>query len=448
MILAGPGQELPRGEIVRSLYHSRIAGTLLAAALVLGSVLALAAPASATTTGQPGKGRILYVSKFRGKMSPNDGRNHGGSGCRSARFRTIQSAVNAAHSSGTVVVCPGTYREQVVLRRPLDLVGLDATINESGVKPTLTVNIPGVGPETIFAAVVIASSDVHVSGFKITNAVGEGVLAAGLNGDITGISIRHNTVVHNDLGFGTKTYFQCAPQGQVPGDCGEGVHFIAVAYSTISGNLIKGNSGGVLLSDDIGPTHNNVVAYNVVTGNQTDCGITVPGHNPNAVTAKGKLQPSVAGVYDNLIANNVVTDNGLKGEGAGILFANATAGTASYNNVVTRNFIEGNGLSGVTFHAHLIAPGAAQYLSGNVVVGNFIGKNNLDGDTLDSPHSPTDPFTTGVLVYSGGTRVRVTIARNHIANNKIGIWLSKTVTAFGLGTNTFFNVKVPISAHH
>ena len=236
----------------------------------------------------------------------------------------------------------------------------------------------------------------------------------------------------------------------MPGDCGEGVHFIGVAYSAIKGNLIADNAGGVLLSDDTGPTHNNLVANNVVTGNATDCGITVPGHNPNALSATGQPQPSVAGVYDNVIRGNVVTNNGLKGEGAGVLFANATAGTASYNNLVQGNYIAGNGLSGVTMHAHTIQPGQFEDLNGNRVIGNAIGKNNIDGDTLDCPPgstcSPQDLVTTGVLVFSGGTPVTTTIAFNHIFNNAIGIWLSKAVTARGLATNAFTNVTTRISA--
>jgi len=67
---------------------------------------------------------------------------------------------------------------------------------------------------------------------------------------------------------------------------------------------------------------------------------------------------------------------------------------------------------------------------------------------LDGPPGPSDPHTTGVLVFSGGTPVSVKIARNHIFNNSIGIWLSKVVTASGLGTNSFTNVTTPISANN
>ena len=425
----------------------RIAGLMLAPLLMAGVMTAQAGAASAATTGNDGHHRTLFVSPRAWPWGADRS-------CRSARFRTIQSAVNAARPGSTVVVCKGTYHEQVVLNKPLSLQGQRATIDQAGVTPAFQVTLPGLGTQTIFAGVVMVSSGIRFTGFKVTHAQGEGILAAGLGSEVTGISISHSSVVHNDLGFGVPNspYFQCAAQGAVPGDCGEGVHFIGVAYSAIKGNLIADNAGGVLLSDDTGPTHNILVANNVVTGNATDCGITVPGHNPNALSATGQRQPSVAGVYDNVIRGNVVTNNGLKGEGAGVLFANATAGTASYNNLVQGNYIAGNGLSGVTMHAHTIQPGQFEDLNGNRVIGNRIGKNNIDGDTLDCPPNstctPQDLRTTGVLVFSGGTPVTTTIAFNHIFNNAIGIWLSKAVTARGLRTNTFRNVTTPISAGH
>ena len=424
---------------------TKIAGWILAPLLAAGVLVAQAGAASAVAAGHGGHQKAVYVS-------PTATPNSADRSCRSAAFRTIQSAVDAARPGSTIVVCKGTYHEQVVVSKPLSLAGQRAIIDEAGVTPGLRLNVPGIGTQTIFAAVVILSSGVRFSGFTVQHAQGEGILAAGLGGDISGISISHSAVVHNDLGFGfpkpKSSYFECAAAGQIPGDCGEGVHFTAVAYSTINRNVIADNSGGVLLSDDTGPTHDNVVADNLVTGNSTDCGITVPGHNPKALSATGQPQPSVAGVYRNVIRDNVVTDNGLKGEGAGVLFANATAGTASYDNLVEGNYIAGNELSGVTMHAHTIKPGQFEDLSGNDVIGNDIGKNNLGGDPLDFPASPKDLVTTGILVFSGGTPVTLTIARNHIFDNAIGIWLSKAVTASGLATNSFANVTTPISANH
>jgi hypothetical protein len=426
---------------MRSLKAGLITGSLLTPLLVAGAMLAQAGPAAASTAGHQG---AVFVAK---NASPSGS----GQSCNSARYSTIKAGLKAAPAGSTVVVCPGSYHEQVVIKKPVSLVGLHAAINQNGVKPSLVVNVPHVGKLTIFAGVVILSSDVSVRGFLVTNALGEGILAAGINGDISNVSIKHNAVVHNDLGGGVppaSTYFECQPAGPIPGDCGEGVHFIAVANSSVTGNFIAHNSGGVLLTDETGPTHNNLIANNLVTRNEFDCGITVPGHNPAALNAKGQPQPSVAGVYDNVIAHNAVTNNGQKGEGAGVLFANAGPGTASYNNLVIGNFIAGNELSGVTMHAHTLKPGQFELLSGNKIVGNRIGTNNTGGDPLDAPASPKDLKTTGVLVFSGGTPVTTVIAHNHIFDNHFGIWLSKPVTASGLGTNTFRNVVKPISAGH
>jgi hypothetical protein len=417
----------------------RLAVALLAPLLVAGVVVTQAGAAFADTGHHS---HVLYVSASAKHW--NSDRS-----CRSAAFTTIQSAVNAAPAGGTVVVCPGTYHEQVVITKPLTLTGKHATIDETGVTPTFQVTLPApLGKQTIFAAVVMGSSWIDFTGFRVQHAQGEGILAAGLSGTVSGIVISRNAVVHNDLGGPTQpTYFECAPMGQVPGDCGEGVHFAGgVAYSTIRDNFIAHNSGGVLLSDDVGPTHNNVVEDNVVTDNASDCGITVPGHNPNALNSAGVPQPSVAGVYRNVIRDNVVTNNGVKGEGAGVLFANAMPGTAAYDNLVEGNYIAGNGLAGVTMHAH--GPAGNEDLNGNVIVGNTIGKNNLDGDTLDGPPGPSDPKTTAVLVFSGGTPIAVTVAHNHIFDNFFGIWLSKPVTAFGLRTNRFNHVIHPISKGH
>ena len=414
----------------------RLAVALFAPLLVAGVLVAQAGTAFADAGHH---GHVLYVSANAKQW--NSDRS-----CRSAAFKTIQSAVNAAPAGANVVVCPGTYHEQVVIAKPLTLTGKQATIDETGVTPTFQVMLPPpIGTQTIFAAVVMASSGINFTGFRVQHAQGEGILAAGLNGPVSHIVISRNSVVHNDLGGPTEpTYFLCLANGAVPGDCGEGVHFAGgVAYSVIRDNFIAHNSGGVLLTDDIGPTHNNVVQGNVVTDNVADCGITVPGHNPNALDSSGVPQPSVAGVYRNAILGNVVTGNGVKGFGAGVLFATPTPGTASYDNLVQGNYIAGNGLAGVTMHAH--GPKSHEDLNGNVIVYNSIGKNNLLGDPLDGPPGPVNK-PTGVLVFSGGTPVAVIIAHNHIFDNYFGVWLSAPVTAFGLRTNRFSHVFIHVSS--
>ena len=197
--------------------------------------------------------------------------------------------MSAASPWSTVVVCPGTYSEQVVISEPLTLVGHDATIDEKGVTPTFAVPMPPGPPLTIYAGVVIISSNVTIENLTVQDAMGEGIIAAGVTAPIAHVEIHHDWVVNNDLGGGVppaSPYFQSAANGEVPGDCGEGIHLTGVAWSEVSDNYVSGNSGGILVSDDTGPTHDNVIEDNTVTKNLSDCGITLPGHNGNALDAE------------------------------------------------------------------------------------------------------------------------------------------------------------------
>jgi hypothetical protein len=391
-------------------------------------------------------------------VSPSGQPSNGDGSCDDAQYSTIQSAVNAAAPGATVIVCQGTYNEDPIVSTPLTLKGEDAVINATTTTNGMCDQLGHTGPGSApcFAGVTIKSSNVSISGFTVQNAVGEGILATGslIGGSISNVSITDNRVLNNNTGGIPPTpnapYPQCSAFGQAPGDCGEGIHLMAVTKSEVGDNYVSGNEGGILLTDEFGPTHDNVIENNIVTGNQFDCGITVPGHNPHALDASGNPQPTVAGVFNNVIRFNSVTDNGLMGEGAGVLFANAAAGTASYDNTVEFNYLAGNELSGVTMHAHTLAPGQFEDLSGNQIIGNVIGQNNLGspeagpGDGLDGPPA-VDPLTTGILVFSASVPVQVTIADNHVFDNNYGMWfgINGHVNASMTG-NTFHHDTVPV----
>jgi parallel beta-helix repeat protein len=427
----------------RSLVH-RLAVLALSIALVgsiTGVALAHGAGHHPSNHSQPHKG-ALYISP-KGKQGAAD-RN-----CASAAYSTVQSAVDAAPSGGTVVVCRGTFTGDVVISKPLTLTGNHGAVIHGA--PTSSAICGPLGP--CLAAITIQSGHVKVMGLKVTGATGEGILAAGspTGGSISHVSILNNRVVGNDLGgltpSSTSPYAECAAHGQVPGDCGEGIHLLSVADSVVGHNVVSGNSGGVLLTDELGPTHGNLITHNTVSNNVYDCGVTMPGHNPNAVNpTTGALQPTQAGVFDNVISHNRITGNGTTGEGSGVLFANALAGTGSYDNLVEFNYIAGNGQSGVTMHAHTVAPGQHEALSGNRIVHNTFGINNTKGDTLDG--SQSDLLTTGVLVFSGTVSVHETISHNRFRGDHYGIWLGVNGNATATTShNVFQHVAVHVSTN-
>ena len=384
--------------------------------------------------------------------SPTATATGAGTSCATAKYTTISAAVASAPAKGTVVACPGTYTQDVVIQKPLKLIGRSATINAAGLTGAPIGAILGQQP---YEGVTIEASNVTVKGFTVENAEGEGILAVNPNpvaGPVVGgtqtytgiplkhITIEHNVIQNNNVGYNNPAspYIFCTPNGG--SDCGGGIHLLSVADSTVRDNTVTGNADGILLTDEFGPNHDNLVKGNYVEGNTRECGIVLPGHNIGAVDpTTGKRNPSFGGVYRNTVIGNIVIANGVKGYGSGIGLFAPESGTASYNNTVSRNFIEGNGLAGISVHSHQ----ANAYVNGNQFTYNTIGTNNVDlADGTDT--GPIDNQTTGILIWSV-TKYHVVVAHNKIFANTYGVWYTPaTISISGLHTNHYYAVTTPV----
>ncbi len=408
-------------------------------AALLGVGLAAFSPASAAPS------RTIFASP----TATPSGR---GTSCAKAKFATIGAAVASAAPWDTVVACPGTYTEDVVIQKPLRLIGRSATINATGLGGAPIGAILG---QALYNGITIEASNVTVKGFTVEGAEGEGILAVNPNpvaGPMLGgtqlytgtplrnITIENNDVTGNDLGFNNAAspYAPCTPNGG--SDCGEGIHLLSVANSKVINNQSVANAGGILLTDEFGPNHDNLIKDNYVEGNTKDCGITIPSHNLGLDPSTGKPDPSFGGDYRERVTGNIVIANGVEGYGAGIGVFAPESYTASYDNTISGNFIEGNGLAGISVHSHQ----ANAYVNGNVFTNNIIGKNNVDlADGTDT--GPTADATTGILIWSDATPYHFVVAHNKIFDNTYGIWYTpSTVTISGLHSNRFFGVTTPI----
>jgi hypothetical protein len=355
--------------------------------------------------GSPAPKGALFVS-------PTGNAGNKNISCATAKYSTIASAIAAASPGTTVVVCAGSYAESVNVSKPITVRGFNAVVEAAN---------QDVG-------ILVSSSNASVIGFTVKDARGEGILAR----SVDNVTIGFNLVTHNNLDANNPNtqYPECQAQGQVPGDCGEGIHLMSTTNSRVVSNHSTGNAGGILLTDELGPDRDNVVASNLVDGNLSDCGITLPGHNANALSAQGARQPAQGGVYHNAIRDNTITGNGTQGEGAGVLIAASAPGTAAYENTISGNFIAGNGMSGVTLHSHT----PNQDINGNVISNNLITRNNTVGDSDANVN-----VTTGVLVFSAVVPVTVQIHDNGIFADVNGIWLSSNVQA-SIQNNVFNGV--------
>ena len=318
-------------------------------------------------------------------------------------YSTIGKAVDAASAGDTIQVAPGKYIEgDIVIGRSLSLIGADAD--------KTVINAKGKGNGIYIDGLDNPSlSEVVVRGFTIQNANFEGILVT----NASSITISDNIVVSNTLALDVSD----PANPKCPGtpafetnedfDCGEGIHLSGVDHSIVANNLVKNNSGGILLSDDTGETHDNVITGNIVKGNPFDCGITLASH-----ALYGKAPTSLRGIDHNTISENTSSGNGLAipGAGAGVGLFISGAGLATSGNVVIGNRLTGNGLPGVAMHQH--TPNPLQSLNDNLIVGNYIAGNAGDSDVPTTV--PTGISLLGTSAVSGTVMTLNEFARESI----------------------------------
>ena len=348
--------------------------------IAIAPALAAGLLAAGAATAHAGSGSTYYVSPW-GQSGASD------YSCDTAGHSSINAAIAAASAGDTVVVCDGIYREQVVVRKPLTLVGRDGAVIDAAGQPRL--NVGGELPGSIGIGVV-GTHDVRVTGFKVEYAGFDGILVA----SSSYVSVTDNVLVHN---------------GYV------GVDLNGSSLSHVTNNLSEYNAdGGFLIADDLGRTSHNDVSYNVASHNPGGGGVILAGH-------------CTAGITNNLVAHNLLTDNGTvrNNSGGGVVITTAVRGETVADNLVTDNTIHGNGLAGVTIHAHL--PG--QNLNGNWITDNEIGVNDTVGDPIGLSASPwskntavPDNRTTGILVGTASP-IRVRISGNNIHDDHYGVFL-------------------------
>jgi parallel beta-helix repeat protein len=244
-------------------------------------------------------------------------------------YKSIQKAVNNANPGDTILVYPGTYKENIVVDRELRI------ISKSG-NPEDTTVLASTQNEHVFK---VASDNVTIRGFKIKDASGTpGNYKYGIYLDGTKNCIIDNNYISNNregillIDSSNNTLIN----NKLPKNNDAGIILRSSDHNTIMSNNLSGNIAGILI---IYFSYNNTVDGNAVSENTI--GIDIQGNNNtirnNTILDNGKYGMGITSSADNAINNNTVNSN--KRNGIWIEF--------SKNNTLKSNTINFNGMDGI-----------------------------------------------------------------------------------------------------
>jgi parallel beta-helix repeat protein len=337
--------------------------------------------------------------------------------CHAGSYPTINAAMAAAPAGSSILVCPGTYAEQLIMSKQLTLHGM-TTGNASGA----VVALPAGGlsnTSTLFAGEAAAQIEVRADGGSISNIAVDGtagtsncptstfigiLFASGSSGTVNQSVVRNLTCSNTNYGLlaengaGTKRTVTI-----------EASSFHDIAYAGI-----------ISYSDQTPSTLTANITNNDVSAGQW--GILTYGNVAGAVS-QNRVGSAVTGIYV-LSTIGTISDNVISGAYDGIVSISSGQPTITGNTVV-------NGSAGIEVSG---GNASSNHIS-NVQYGIITTSNS---GTVEDNHITNASFA-GI---SFGCH-SATVSGNFINETPVGI---TDVPASYTGTNTFFSVPTGRSA--
>jgi hypothetical protein len=325
-----------------------------------------------------------------------------------ASYPSINAAIRAAHNGDTVLVYPGTYRENI------NIDGKYVIVKAASANPALTLIAGPSGRSPILIQHVPSRAGlppVTIQGFRIAY----GSAPSGQGGGITvanGASpvIRGNVIEANSAldGGGILVYNGSSP--------------------TIIGNTIRGNhaslfGGGVFAVKGLSPR----IYGNLITAN-TASGGAIAGGGPagGGIYLENDVTNPAARSYPN-VSRNTITNNSASFACGGIMLRTGVNATIAQNVVTSNRSGYGGGI-------HIETTGAAPSVVGNTITGN---------SALAAAQYPGSGSGGGVSVFGGS---RPYLGGNTISGNRTSYAGAGVVIAEGsavrLAANTIVSNSV------
>ena len=355
------------------------------------------------------------------------------------RYTTIQAAVYASAPGATILVCPGTYPEQVMINKPLTLTGASLTAASGAVivSPAggLSGNATSFSSGNPIAAQILVQNTTRVTINNLTvdgsnnqvNTCGPptvvGIFYQNASGTVT-----NNAVFNQRLGPG---YEGCQNGLGIFVQSGSGGSSnVAIATNVVQGyqkNGITGNEAGTRIT----VTSNNVTGQGATTG-AAENGVQIGFGATGSITLNSTL--------DDVWAPDTISDPGDAAAGilvyasSNVLISGNTVGNTQYGIAVVTDASEGvadnNQILQNRVNATHIFDAIDVCSNRNLIQGNILSGSDESGVHLDSSCG-----FTGNL-----NRVNANVVNSACA----GILLGSGTIGNLLLNNTLYNVSSTI----
>jgi hypothetical protein len=347
---------------------------------------------------------------------------------------TIQAAVDAAPSGGTVYVCPGTYDEAVDVTKQLTILGpqngVDASDPASRIDPADEAVVDGGGSSPFTYSSGVGGT---IDGFTLTGAntgTAAGIVALGgagassyswddniIEDDVEGINFTTGT----SAGASTIEQNRFVDNDQNPGNgtSGTGVFFtngpsvdVSISHNSFSGDYGDGN--GIINttgSDSCSPPSTTGMTTGLVISNNT--ATIAAGQSNNFLVLFCTDHADVTG-------NTVTADASVDDSAVYI-------GGGDQNLTLSDNTLTGGAAgSGISMNSDFYDAGAGNVISGNTISGHSNGIV-VRGDSVSGTHTSYDGFTLSDNTISGSVSDGISIA----AGTADGVVTGNSVTGSG-----------------
>jgi len=317
-------------------------------------------------------------------------------------FTSIQDAIDNATEGDTITVWEGTYYENVVVNKKVNLVGNGSEVT--------TIDAGGSGDP-----VQILEDWVKMSGFNVTGSGDE--WSVGIWVEANHISIFENTCSNNNYGIDLYYSRDCTITDNTCSN--NSVTAIARGlFSTINNNTCSNNGGAGISGGSFNTITNNTCSNNVNgfflygVSNLTLTNNTCNSNNNHGIELSSSNNCT--------ITNNTMNDNGI--------YISGSLGNWDTHTIETTNTVNANPVYYYNNDEGFTAPlGAGQVILANCS-GITVEKQNCSNGSV------------GILV---GYSSNITLENNTCSNNRYGISISTssdcTITNNTCSSNTYYD---------